>query len=199
MSGLQVATSCVRDIVPEAGVGARVIMEAGYVLLGAICVALPQDVMDVRPETREDSVVLSVKTCLIAWLLAMHSFCQQASEVFSAVSKLEVYHESLCWSIIQRLLAAASLGYFTGATQSLQYLSMHSSCGVDKGAVCLRTGAFAKLTARQKIFLCVVQQRQEELLGLWRPALSAESSQKLDMKRYLTASLVCQTTQHHLD
>ena len=47
MSGLQVATSCVRDIVPEAGIGARVIMEAGYILLGAICVALPQDVMDV--------------------------------------------------------------------------------------------------------------------------------------------------------
>lgn len=35
-----------------------------------------------------------------------------------------------------------------------------------------------------------VQQRQEELLGLWQRALSAEAAQSLDMKRYLTASLV---------
>lgn len=35
-----------------------------------------------------------------------------------------------------------------------------------------------------------MQQRQEELLGLWQTALSAEAAQKLDMKRYLTASLV---------
>ncbi len=37
---------------------------------------------------------------------------------------------------------------------------------------------------------CAVQQRQEELLSLWQTALSAEAAQKLDMKRYLTASLV---------
>lgn len=37
---------------------------------------------------------------------------------------------------------------------------------------------------------CVVQQRQEELLSLWQTALSAEAAQSLDMKRYLTASLV---------
>ena len=35
-----------------------------------------------------------------------------------------------------------------------------------------------------------LQQRHEELLSLWQPALSAEAVQKLDMKRYLTASLV---------
>ena len=32
---------------PDSGAGARVIMEAGYMLLGAMCIALPQDVMDV--------------------------------------------------------------------------------------------------------------------------------------------------------
>jgi len=36
----------------------------------------------------------------------------------------------------------------------------------------------------------VVQQRQEDLLSLWQTALSAEAAQSLDMKRYLTASLV---------
>jgi len=42
-------------------------------------------------------------------------------------------------------------------------------------------------------FVCgVVQQRQEELLSLWQTALSAEAAQSLDMKRYLTASLVWQ-------
>lgn len=35
-----------------------------------------------------------------------------------------------------------------------------------------------------------LQQRHEELLSLWQPALSAEAVQKLDLKRYLTASLV---------
>lgn len=47
MSGLDLATRCIQEVVPEAGAGARVVMEAGYVLLGAMCVALPQDVMDV--------------------------------------------------------------------------------------------------------------------------------------------------------
>ena len=47
MSGLELATRCIREVAPEAGVGARVVIEAGYILLGAICVALPQDVMDV--------------------------------------------------------------------------------------------------------------------------------------------------------
>lgn len=36
-----------------------------------------------------------------------------------------------------------------------------------------------------------LQPRHQELLSLWQPALSAEAAQKLDMKRYLTASLVC--------
>ena len=47
MSGLDLATKCIREVAPEAGVGARVVIEAGYILLGALCVALPQDVMDV--------------------------------------------------------------------------------------------------------------------------------------------------------
>ena len=47
MSGLELATKCIREVVPEAGVGARVIMEAGYMLLGSLCVALPQDIMEV--------------------------------------------------------------------------------------------------------------------------------------------------------
>ncbi len=47
MSGLEVATRCIQEVAPEAGVGARVIMEAGYILLGSMCVALPQDIMDV--------------------------------------------------------------------------------------------------------------------------------------------------------
>ena len=47
MSALELATRCIREVVPEAGVGARVVMEAGYIVLGAMCVALPQDVMDV--------------------------------------------------------------------------------------------------------------------------------------------------------
>jgi hypothetical protein len=47
MSALELATRCIREVVPEAGVGARVVMEAGYIVLGAMCVALPQDIMDV--------------------------------------------------------------------------------------------------------------------------------------------------------
>ena len=47
MSGLELATRCICEVVPEAGIGARVIMEAGYILLGAMCVALPQDIMTV--------------------------------------------------------------------------------------------------------------------------------------------------------
>ena len=40
-------------------------------------------------------------------------------------------------------------------------------------------------------YLDALQQRQEELLTLWQTALSPEAAQQLDMKRYLTASLVC--------
>ena len=47
MSALELATRCIREVAPEAGVGARVVMEAGYMVLGAMCVALPQDIMDV--------------------------------------------------------------------------------------------------------------------------------------------------------
>lgn len=47
LSGLDLGTKCIREIVPDSGAGARVIMEAGYMLLGAMCIALPQDVMDV--------------------------------------------------------------------------------------------------------------------------------------------------------
>ena len=47
LSGLDLGTKCIREVVPDSGAGARVIMEAGYVLLGAMCVSLPQDVMDV--------------------------------------------------------------------------------------------------------------------------------------------------------
>ena len=47
MSGLDLGVQCIREVVPEAGAGARVIMEAGYTLLGSLCTALPQDTMDV--------------------------------------------------------------------------------------------------------------------------------------------------------
>lgn len=48
LSGLALGTKCIREVVPDSGAGARVIMEAGYMLLGAMCIALPQDIMDVR-------------------------------------------------------------------------------------------------------------------------------------------------------
>lgn len=47
LSGLDLGTKCIREVVPDSGAGARVIMEAGYILLGAICIALPQDIMEV--------------------------------------------------------------------------------------------------------------------------------------------------------
>lgn len=47
LSGLDLGSKCIREVVPDSGAGARVIMEAGYMLLGAMCIALPQDVMDV--------------------------------------------------------------------------------------------------------------------------------------------------------
>ena len=47
LSGLALATKCIREVVPDSGAGARVVMEAGYMLLGAMCIALPQDIMDV--------------------------------------------------------------------------------------------------------------------------------------------------------
>ena len=47
LSGLDLGSKCVREVVPDSGAGARVIMEAGYMLLGAMCISLPQDVMDV--------------------------------------------------------------------------------------------------------------------------------------------------------
>lgn len=47
LSGLALGTKCIREVVPDSGAGARVVMEAGYMLLGAMCIALPQDIMDV--------------------------------------------------------------------------------------------------------------------------------------------------------
>ena len=47
LSGLDLGTKCIKQVVPDSGAGARVIMQAGYMLLGAMCIALPQDVMDV--------------------------------------------------------------------------------------------------------------------------------------------------------
>ena len=38
--------------------------------------------------------------------------------------------------------------------------------------------------------LACMQERRAELLALWQPALSPESAMKLDMKRYLTTTLV---------
>ena len=50
MSALELAVKCVQAVMPEAGSGAHVIMEAGYVLLGSLCISLPEDVMAVRPQ-----------------------------------------------------------------------------------------------------------------------------------------------------
>lgn len=47
MSGLELAVKCVQAVLPEAGSGAHVIMEAGYMLLGALCISLPEDVLAV--------------------------------------------------------------------------------------------------------------------------------------------------------
>lgn len=47
LSGLDLGTKCIREVVPDSGAGARIIMEAGYMLLGAMCISLPQDVTDV--------------------------------------------------------------------------------------------------------------------------------------------------------
>ena len=47
LSGLDLGSKCIREVVPDSGAGARIVMEAGYMLLGAMCIALPQDVVDV--------------------------------------------------------------------------------------------------------------------------------------------------------
>ena len=67
MSGLDLATRCIQEVVPEAGAGARVIMEAGYVLLGAMCVALPQDVMDVSQRRRRSHCSTDFWLCMLLW------------------------------------------------------------------------------------------------------------------------------------
>lgn len=47
MSALELAVKCVQSVLPEAGGTAHVIIEAGYVLLGALCISLPEDVLTV--------------------------------------------------------------------------------------------------------------------------------------------------------
>ena len=71
MSGLELATRCTRESVTEAGAGARVVMEAGYILLGALCIALPQDVMEVT--------VLDQSCPKAAIVLGDLPYCMQAS------------------------------------------------------------------------------------------------------------------------
>ena len=46
MSSLELAVKCLQGASPEAG-GAHVIMEAGYMLLGALCISLSEDVLAV--------------------------------------------------------------------------------------------------------------------------------------------------------
>lgn len=47
MSALDLAVKTVQAVLPEAGSTAHVIREAGYVLLGALCISLPADPMAV--------------------------------------------------------------------------------------------------------------------------------------------------------
>ncbi|KAA6419849.1 MAG: hypothetical protein FRX49_10212, partial [Trebouxia sp. A1-2] len=100
MSALELAIKCIREVVPEAGVGARVVMEAGYVVLGAMCVALPQDIMDQRQEellslwqtalSAEAAQSLDMKRYLTASLAAAES--EMLTEMQWRVAALEALH-----------------------------------------------------------------------------------------------------------
>ncbi|KAL0055345.1 hypothetical protein WJX82_010851 [Trebouxia sp. C0006] len=100
MSALELATKCIREVAPEAGVGAQVVMEAGYMVLGAMCVALPQDMMDQRQEdllslwqtalSAEAAQSLDMKRYLTASLAAAES--EMLTEVQWRVAALEALH-----------------------------------------------------------------------------------------------------------
>ncbi|KAL3149121.1 hypothetical protein ABBQ32_001960 [Trebouxia sp. C0010 RCD-2024] len=100
LSGLDLGTKCIREVVPDSGAGARVIMEAGYILLGAMCIALPQDIMEPRHEdllslwqpalSAEAAQKLDMKRYLTASLAAAEG--EMLTEVQWRVAALEALH-----------------------------------------------------------------------------------------------------------